>query len=200
MAGKKHTDLPIPGERSPPRYEVRIGKRVEDSGGDFNSLDEAKACLARKRRLDRDCHIWDRREQKRVAMGTREAWRTRSATARQMNSEITSSVMQKLIGVNKVTLNDLAKRGIVMRGSARALTSWRLRSTGTASTSALWRPGAATNQARRLGRASGLLLISALWPGSSIRRGDCPKSKRSSSRRSRAFILSWALSGLLTVL
>ena len=107
MAGKKHTDLPIPGERSPPRYEVRIGKRVEDSGGDFNSLDEAKACLARKRRLDRDCHIWDRRDQKRVAMGTRGAWRTRRATALQMDSEITSSVMQKLIGVNRVTLNDL---------------------------------------------------------------------------------------------
>jgi len=119
MARKKHTDLPIPGERSPPRYEVRIGKRVEDSGGDFDSLDEAKACLARKRRLDRDCHIWDRRGQKRVAMGTREAWRTRSATARQMDSEITSSVMQKLIGVNKVTLNDLAKRGVVMRGERK---------------------------------------------------------------------------------
>jgi hypothetical protein len=112
MAGKKHTDLPIPGERSPPRYEVRIGKRVEDSGGDFNSLDEAEACLARKRRLDRDCYIWDRRDQKRVAMGTR-------GTALQMDSEITSSVMQKLIGVNKVTLNDLAKRGIVMRGERK---------------------------------------------------------------------------------
>ena len=112
-------DLLIPGKGSPLRYEVRIGKRVEDSGGDFNSLDEAEACLARKRRLDRDCHIWDRRDQKRVAMGTRGAWRTRSATPRQMDSEITSSAMQKLIGVNKVTLNDLAKRGIVMRGERK---------------------------------------------------------------------------------
>lgn len=119
MAGKKHTDLPIPGKSSPPRYEVRIGERVEDSGGDFNSLDEARACLARKRRLDRDCHIWDRRDQKRVAMGIRGAWRTRTATPRQMDSEITSSAMQKLIGVNKVTLNDLAKRGIVMRGERK---------------------------------------------------------------------------------
>jgi phage terminase Nu1 subunit (DNA packaging protein) len=36
-----------------------------------------------------------------------------------MDSEITSSVMQKLIGVNKVTLNDLAKRGVVMRGERK---------------------------------------------------------------------------------
>jgi hypothetical protein len=118
MARKKHTDLPIPGERSPPRYEVRIGKRVEDSGGDFNSLDEAEACLARKRRLDRDCCIWDRRDRKRVATGGKGSM-ANAATALQMDSEITSSVMQKLIGVNKVTLNDLAKRGIVMRGERK---------------------------------------------------------------------------------
>jgi hypothetical protein len=117
MAGKKRTDLPITGERGPPRYEVRIGERVEDSGGDFDSLDEAKACLARKRRLDRDCHIWDRRDQKRITMGTTR--QTRRATALQMDSETTSSIMQKLIGGNKVTLNDLAKRGIVVRGERR---------------------------------------------------------------------------------
>jgi phage terminase Nu1 subunit (DNA packaging protein) len=37
-----------------------------------------------------------------------------------MDSEITSSVMQKLIGVNKVTLNDLTKRGIVVRGERKS--------------------------------------------------------------------------------
>jgi phage terminase Nu1 subunit (DNA packaging protein) len=36
-----------------------------------------------------------------------------------MNSEITSSAMQKLLGVNKVALNDLAKRGIVKRGERK---------------------------------------------------------------------------------
>jgi phage terminase Nu1 subunit (DNA packaging protein) len=36
-----------------------------------------------------------------------------------MDSEITSSAMQRLLGVNKVALNDLAKRGIVVRGKRR---------------------------------------------------------------------------------
>jgi phage terminase Nu1 subunit (DNA packaging protein) len=33
-----------------------------------------------------------------------------------LESEITSGAMQRLLGVKKVTLHDLAKRGIVMRG------------------------------------------------------------------------------------
>ena len=33
-----------------------------------------------------------------------------------MDNEITSGAMQKLLGVTKVALNDLAKRGIVKRG------------------------------------------------------------------------------------
>jgi len=32
-----------------------------------------------------------------------------------MNDEITSSAMQCLLGVNNVALNDLAKRGVVIR-------------------------------------------------------------------------------------
>jgi phage terminase Nu1 subunit (DNA packaging protein) len=36
-----------------------------------------------------------------------------------MDSEITSGAMQKLLGMNKVALNDLAKRGIVLRGEKR---------------------------------------------------------------------------------
>src|SRR5207249_2368060 len=36
-----------------------------------------------------------------------------------MVNEITSGAMQRLLGVNKVALNDLAKRGIVKRGERR---------------------------------------------------------------------------------
>jgi phage terminase Nu1 subunit (DNA packaging protein) len=36
-----------------------------------------------------------------------------------MDSEITSAAMQKLLGVGKVALNDLAKRGIAVRGEKR---------------------------------------------------------------------------------
>jgi hypothetical protein len=36
-----------------------------------------------------------------------------------MDDEITSGAMQKLIGVNRVALNDLAKRGIVKRGERK---------------------------------------------------------------------------------
>jgi phage terminase Nu1 subunit (DNA packaging protein) len=36
-----------------------------------------------------------------------------------MSDEIASGAMQKLIGVNKVALNDLAKRGIVKRGERK---------------------------------------------------------------------------------
>jgi hypothetical protein len=36
-----------------------------------------------------------------------------------MDGEITSGTMQKLLGVNRVALNDLAKRGIVTRGKKR---------------------------------------------------------------------------------
>lgn len=80
--------------------------------------------------------------------------------------------------------------------SARALTSWRLRSAGTASTSALWRPGVATNQARRLGRASGLLpdlrptarLFDKTW--------RLPKNRKGPAVGGRELILSWAPFGL----
>jgi hypothetical protein len=33
-----------------------------------------------------------------------------------MDSEIASGALQRLLGVNKVALNELAKRGIVTRG------------------------------------------------------------------------------------
>jgi len=36
-----------------------------------------------------------------------------------MENEITSVAMQHLLGINRTGLNDLAKRGIVMRGSKR---------------------------------------------------------------------------------
>jgi len=36
-----------------------------------------------------------------------------------MVSEITSGAMQRLLGVNRVALNDLAKRGVVKRGGAQ---------------------------------------------------------------------------------
>ena len=36
-----------------------------------------------------------------------------------MDDEITSSAMQRLLGVGKVVLDDLAKRGIVVRGGKR---------------------------------------------------------------------------------
>ena len=36
-----------------------------------------------------------------------------------MDSEITSAAMQKLLGIGKVALNDLAKRGIAVRGEKR---------------------------------------------------------------------------------
>jgi hypothetical protein len=39
-----------------------------------------------------------------------------------MVSEITSGAMQKLLGVGKVALNDLAQRGIVKRGATRSRT------------------------------------------------------------------------------
>jgi hypothetical protein len=37
-----------------------------------------------------------------------------------MDNELSSSAMQKLLGVNKVALNDLAKRGIAIRGVSAA--------------------------------------------------------------------------------
>ncbi|MGC2409007.1 MAG: hypothetical protein WA441_03130 [Methyloceanibacter sp.] len=36
-----------------------------------------------------------------------------------MESEVSSSAMQRLLGVNKVALNDLAKRNIVVRGERK---------------------------------------------------------------------------------
>jgi terminase small subunit / prophage DNA-packing protein len=36
-----------------------------------------------------------------------------------MDTEITSATMQRLLGVNKVVLNDLTKRGIVKRGERK---------------------------------------------------------------------------------
>ena len=36
-----------------------------------------------------------------------------------MDNEVSSSAMQKLVGVNKVALNDLAKRGIAFRGEKK---------------------------------------------------------------------------------
>ena len=36
-----------------------------------------------------------------------------------MNKEITSAAMQHLLGINKVALNDLAKRGIIKRGGRK---------------------------------------------------------------------------------
>lgn len=36
-----------------------------------------------------------------------------------MDTEITSGAMQKLLGINKVSLADLAKRGFVERGDKR---------------------------------------------------------------------------------
>ena len=36
-----------------------------------------------------------------------------------MGKEITATELQKLIGVNKVSLADLAKRGVVTRGKTR---------------------------------------------------------------------------------
>jgi hypothetical protein len=69
MTDKKHTgDIPIMGE-PPPRYEVVIGeciKGVPNVVDKFDSLDDARACLARKKRLDKDCHIWDRHTKKKV--------------------------------------------------------------------------------------------------------------------------------------
>ena len=69
VADKKRTDdIPITGE-AVPRYEVRIGERVKDVPDvvdRFNSLEEARDCLARKKRLDKACYIWDGRTKQKV--------------------------------------------------------------------------------------------------------------------------------------
>lgn len=51
-----------------------------------------------------------------------------------MEGEITSAAMQRLLGVNKVALNDLAKRGIAIRGKKRddGMNTFRLHGIGCA--------------------------------------------------------------------
>jgi hypothetical protein len=61
-------DMLIPG-KSLARYEVVIGEQIKgvpNVVGRFESLDDAKACLAHKKRLDKVCYIWDGRQKSKV--------------------------------------------------------------------------------------------------------------------------------------
>ena len=64
-----------------------------------------------------------------------------------MDGEITSGTMQKLLGVNKVALNDLAKRGIVQRGERKG--PYRLTEMVSACCAAFAQPHVPTSMAMK---------------------------------------------------
>jgi hypothetical protein len=60
-----------------------------------------------------------------------------------MDSDISSSGLQALLGINKVALNDLAKRGIVERGDKRGFYKLEASMSGYCAIFGSWRPARA---------------------------------------------------------